>query len=173
MIHRLSASLLLLPVIVTLAATPAPAEEIKVIGVFQDWTAYRTTQAGKKLCYMASEPKKDEGKYKKRGRIYAMVSHRPATKATNVVSIHAGYKFKEGSTVEVAIGGDTVALFSHGDTAWASNGDDDRKLVKAMKAGSKMIVRGVSWRGTKTKDTYSLLGFTAAYKGIGKACNVK
>ncbi|MFQ5785922.1 MAG: invasion associated locus B family protein [Alphaproteobacteria bacterium] len=156
-----------------LAGTPVRAEEIKVIGAFDNWTAYETSQAGKKLCYMASEPKKSEGKYKKRGRIYAMVSHRPSTKVTNVVSLHAGYKYKEGSTVEVTIGGHKFTLFTHGDTAWASEPADDRALVKAMRGGSKMVVRGVSWRGTKTKDTYSLLGFTAAHRGIGKACGVK
>ena len=36
--------------------------------------------------------------------------------------------------------------------------------------GAKMVVRGTSWRGTKTKDTYSLKGFTAAYKKINEIC---
>ena len=34
-----------------------------------------------------------------------------------------------------------------------------------------MIVRGISSRGTNTKDTYSLKGFSAAYKAIKKVCN--
>jgi hypothetical protein len=33
-----------------------------------------------------------------------------------------------------------------------------------------MVVRGRSKRGTKTKDTYSLKGFTAGMKIIDKAC---
>ncbi len=153
--------------------SPARAQEVSVLGTFKDWTAYATTQAGNKLCYMASGPSKDEGKYDKRGRIYAMVSHRPAAKANNVVSIHAGYKYKEGSSVGLKIGGKAFTLFTHGDTAWASTAADDKKLVRSMRAGKNMIVRGVSSRGTKTKDTYSLLGFTAAYREIGKACKVK
>jgi hypothetical protein len=36
-----------------------------------------------------------------------------------------------------------------------------------------MIITGFSSRGTKTIDTYSLSGFTAAYTAIGKACGVK
>lgn len=55
----------------------------------------------------------------------------------------------------------------------AVNSEEDRKLVKAMKAGSKMVVVGYSSRGTKTTDTYSLSGFTAAYNAISKACNTK
>jgi hypothetical protein len=39
-----------------------------------------------------------------------------------------------------------------------------------MQSGSQMIVTGISGRGAKTSDTYSLLGFTAAYNAINKAC---
>ena len=39
-----------------------------------------------------------------------------------------------------------------------------------MIKGSKMVAVGTSSRGTKTKDTYSLSGFTKAYKAINKAC---
>ena len=153
--------------------SPAQAQKVDVLGVFKDWTAYKTTQAGKIVCYMASEPKKDQGKYKKRGRIYAMVNHRPAAKATNVVSIHAGYKYKEGSTIDVVIGKKSFTLRTYGDTAWTASDEDDKTLVGALKKGSKMVVRGTSWRGTKTKDIYSLSGATAAHREISKACGVK
>ena len=33
-----------------------------------------------------------------------------------------------------------------------------------------MIVQGTSSRGTKTTDTYSLIGFTKAYRAIADAC---
>ncbi len=167
------AFLLLAVVFSMLAVSPAGADAVEGLGVFGDWRAYRTTQAGKKLCFMASEPKKDEGKYTKRGKIYAIVSHRPSTKALNVVSIRAGYTHKEGSVVSVDIGGKAFTLFTDGDTAWMENEKDDTALVKAMKAGRTMVVRGVSSRGTKTKDTYSLLGSTAAHKAISKACGLR
>ncbi len=102
-----------------------------------------------------------------------MVSHRPATNATNVVSIHSGYKYKEDSEVRVTIGNKSFTLFTHGDTAWANNAAHDKALVKAMIAGRVMLVRGVSWRNTKTRDTYSLLGFTAAHREIGRSCGVR
>ncbi len=154
-----------------LAAAPAPAAAaVDELGKFQDWTAYQTSQGGKRICYMAAAPKKDEGKYSKRGDILTMVTHRPASKSFNVISIHAGYKYKKGSTAEVAIGGASFTLFTNAETAWAIDSADDNALVKNMRAGSKMIVRGKSWRGTDTKDTYSLLGFTAALRSINKAC---
>jgi hypothetical protein len=156
-----------------IALSSAQAETVDVLGVFKDWTAYKTSQAGQIVCYMASEPKKDKGNYTKRGRIYAIVSHRPSAESTNVVSIHAGYKYKEGSTVNVAIGKKTFTLFTHGDTAWTSTTEDDKALVNAIRSGSKMRVTGTSWRGTKTDDIYSLNGATAAHGEISKACGVK
>lgn len=152
---------------------PAVAGEVTVLGAFQDWTAYSTVQGGKKVCYMAATPTKDEGKYTKRGKIYAMVSHRPEAQTNSVVSVHAGYTFKEGSPVRVAIGSKSFEMFTHGDTAWAPDSDEDVALVRAMKAGHRMVIEGVSARNTPTRDTYSLNGFTAAYREISRACGVK
>ena len=48
---------------------------------------------------------------------------------------------------------------------------DDRDLVTAMKARCQHGHRRArSWRGTVTTDTYSLLGFTAAYGTISQTC---
>ena len=48
--------------------------------------------------------------------------------------------------------------------------DNSLALVQSMIRGAKMVVRGTSWRGTKTTDTYSLKGFTAAYNKITETC---
>mgnify|MGYP000007867722 FL=1 len=39
-----------------------------------------------------------------------------------------------------------------------------------MKRGSSAIITGVSKRGTKTRDTISLMGFTAALEDAEKRC---
>ena len=36
-----------------------------------------------------------------------------------------------------------------------------------------MVVKGISSAGTKTTDTYSLKGFTAAHAAINSACGRK
>jgi hypothetical protein len=46
-------------------------------------------------------------------------------------------------------------------------------MVKGMRAGNAMIMEGTSSRDTKTRDTYSLGGFTAAHNAINKACKPK
>jgi len=39
-----------------------------------------------------------------------------------------------------------------------------------MKRGSEAVVSGVSSRGTKTRDTFSLLGFTASIEDAEARC---
>ncbi len=156
----------------TIIALPTYAANIPTeLGEYGDWTAYSYKEGKNTICYMASTPKKEEGAYKVRGEIYAVVTHRPAEKSYNIVNFVAGYPYKKESNVVVKIGTTTFNnLFTDGDNAWAPDSSVDKKLVEAMKRGQRMIVEGVSAKGTKTKDTYSLAGFSGAYKAISARC---
>ncbi len=153
-------------------AAPARAQGIERLGNFTDWSAFRFEENGKPACYVASQPKTDVGDYTNRGKIYAIVAHRPAEKRTGEVSFRAGYDYKKDSEVKVAVDKKSWTFFTDGENAWAAEADADRAIVKAMKAGSRMVVKGTSSRGTATTDTYSLLGFSKAYAAIGKACGL-
>ncbi len=154
-----------------LFSTQVSAATPQVLGEYGDWTAYVYKDGRGSVCYMVSKPKKDEGKYSKRGDIYAVVTHRPAEKSFDVVNFDAGYTFKNGAPFTVKIGHNTVtSFFTDGEKAWTLDGDADKKMVNLMKGGERMIVDGVSSKGTKTKDTYSLKGFTGAYKAISAKC---
>lgn len=150
------------------------ADEIKNLGTFKQWGAYYYTENGAKVCYIASRPLKEEGDYSRRGEVFVLVTHRPAAKTRDVVSFQAGYPFQEGSNVTIAIdGAKKFNLFTEGDMAWASDTKTDQALIAAMKKGNRMVVTGTSKRGTETKDTYSLAGFTASHQAIDLACNLK
>ena len=69
----------------------------KLIGDYNDWSAYTYKEGNATVCYMASTPKRDEGNYTKRGDIYAVVTHRPADKSFDVVNFVAGYTLKSNS----------------------------------------------------------------------------
>ncbi len=159
----------------TLAAAPAFGQIAPdgLIGVFGDWSAFATRENGKPVCYVGGEPQKAVGKYKKRGDTFILVTRRSGRKSPGVFSLKAGYSYKPGSGVEIAIGPFERRLFTDGGRAWAYNDKADRALVGAMKGGSTLIARGVSSRGTATTDTYSLKGFTAAYAAASKACGIK
>lgn len=151
----------------------AYAGQPRFLEAYGDWDTYVYSENGAKVCYMASRPQKDEGKYTQRGEIYAYITHRPAEGSRDVFGYVAGYQYQPGSEVSVDFGGDKVTLFTQDDKAWALDDKSDSKLAKLVKAKSKMTVRGTSSRGTKTKDTFSLHGSTNAYNRISKECGLK
>ena len=165
------AGILALPLFFTLG-TSASAQGIERLGDFGAWSAYRFVEDGKPACYMASAPNKSEGDYTQRGDIYALVTHRPAESRRDEVSFVAGYQYKKDSSAKVTIGDRVEEFFTQNDGAWAPDHNLDKSMVQAMIRGSTMQVVGTSSRGTLTTDTYSLKGFTAAYRAISKSCGV-
>lgn len=154
------------------AATPAVTAD-KPLGTFKEWSAMSFAEDGKTVCMMWSQPEKAEGDYKKRGEIFVFITHRPGDREMNKVSFETGYTFEESSEARLAIDGQAYKLSTDGSTAWSYGTKDDRRMVKAMRAGRTMIMEGISARGTKTRDTYSLSGFSAAHNSINKACKLK
>ncbi|MCB1538197.1 MAG: hypothetical protein H6865_04730 [Rhodospirillales bacterium] len=152
---------------------PALADEPKLISTSGDWSAYSFKEGNGTVCYMASQPKKAEGKYTKRDPVFALITHRPAENTHNVFSYIAGYTYKTGSDVILTIDDKTFNLFTHKDMAWAKDADTDNRITDAVKKGSKMVVKGTSARGTETTDTYSLKGSGTAHDAIDKACKTK
>jgi hypothetical protein len=149
------------------------AQEVKPLGSFENWNAFTYPEQGKPVCYAASQPTDSKGNYAKRGEVFALVTHRPAAKASDVVSLVAGYEYKPGTEVEVAVGKDKFKLFTEGERAWAKDTATDKALVQAMAKSATMEVKGVSARGTETVDTFSLQGFAKAHQAIGQACGIK
>lgn len=105
-----------------------------------------------------------------RGQILLMVFYRPESGAAGQVAFTGGYPFRDGSQVSITISGNEFSLFTDGEWAWPASPADDAKIVSAMKRGADAVVSGVSSRGTNTKDTFSLLGFTAAVEDAEKRC---
>ncbi len=151
-------------------ATRAMAQDVTVIGTHGAWTAYSYQEDSGIVCYMASEPTKAEGNYTRRGDVFALVTHRPSEDSLDVVSVVAGYAYKENSDVTLSIGSSSFEMFTAGERAWNRDEATDKAMVQAMIRGSTLTVRGASTRDTLTTDTYSLSGFTAAHKDITTAC---
>jgi len=154
----------------------------KRIGVFNDWQAYTLKTGHNVVCYAISVPKDTSpktvvrhGKRVKisRGDVYVTVTNRPATETAGEVNVVIGYTFRKNSQVSYTIDGHRHKLFTMDDGAWAYDAKSDKSIVRAMERGKTLVVSGTSGRGTDTKDTYSLAGFTAAHNAIDKACNVK
>lgn len=105
-----------------------------------------------------------------RGEILLMVFYRPGAGVNGQVAFTGGYPFAPGSTVNVTVGDSEFELYTEGEWAWPATPQDDAKLVTTMKRGASAVLTAVSARGTTTKDTFSLLGFTAAVEDAAKRC---
>ena len=145
----------------------------KFIAGNDHWGAYQSGAGSKRTCFVHGAPEKSRGKYTRRGKTYLQVTHRPGEKERHVASVTAGYIYKKGSGVELVVDGRKFSLFTHGDTAWGKDEKTDREIVRALKKGKKATVKGRSSRNTLTTDSYSLAGFTKAYRAASKACKVK
>ena len=150
-------------------AAPQPA----IIGTFGKWTAYRHFEGkNKPVCYIAAPPVKSEGRIKRRGTAFLLVTQRPAEKAFNVVSFVAGYDYIEKKPVMVKIDEYDFIMIASGDTAWTPNQKADDILTRAIKEGSKMTITGYSRKNIMTKDIFDLTGSAKALEITGKACKI-
>ncbi|WP_170563693.1 invasion associated locus B family protein [Ruegeria atlantica] len=106
----------------------------------------------------------------RRSDILLFVFYRPNAEVKGQVTFTGGYPFAAGSTVTLEIDGSEFALITEGEWAWPATEGEDLKVVAAMKRGTEAVLTARSERGTQTKDTFSLLGFTAAIEDAEKRC---
>lgn len=170
-----SRSLTVSPLIAALLAflpLSAAAQSPQFLGTYRDWNVYKFADGDQAICYIASEPTKQEGNYTRRGRPALLVTRRPGSRVADEVSVQPGYSYLDGSEVEVKVDGNSdFELFTRGEHAWTKSEEADRELIQVMKGGADMTVRGTSIKETFSLDTYSLMGFTAAYDAMTEACS--
>ena len=118
-------------------------------------------------CYIGSAPtQSDLPEGKKRGDVYILV-YKINKKLEAIVQINSGYPYKADEAVNVRIDKKNYEFYADQDSAWTNN---DSEVIYAMKKGINLTVFGISSRGTKTIDTYTLNGFTTAYNQLTKDC---
>ena len=105
-----------------------------------------------------------------RGDIRLFVLFNPENGSNGQVVFTGGYPFEDESTVKMEISGREFVLYAKGENAWPSNAEADAQIVAAMRAGSEAVLTARSARGTVTKDSFSLLGFTASLEEAQRRC---
>jgi len=141
-----------------------------LIGEFSEWKAYSYKAPDTMVCYITARPKASEPKNVKRDPAFLLVTNMPGRKVRNEISTIIGYPFKQDSVAELTIDSAAFQLFTNADGAWADTTATEKKIVAAMKSGKSLTLKGTSWRGTETLDTYSLEGVTPALAKIEEAC---
>lgn len=155
-------------------AVSAQEQSSNRVAAKTDWSVF--VEDNPTECWSVSAPKETvntrDGRAVavRRGDILLFVFYRPAAGVKGQLTFTGGYPFADGSTVNLKVGDSEFELFSDGEWAWPATAEDDAKIITAMKRGSDAVLTARSARGTQTKDTFSLMGFTAAVEDAAKRC---
>ena len=121
-------------------------------------------------CYIGSLPiKSDLPETKKRGENYILV-YKIIGSDQNIVQVEAGYQYNLDRDIIVKIDNTAFEFYSTEDSSETAWTDNDEKVIYAMKKGLELVLIGQSNRGTMTKDTYTLKGFTSALNKLNEGC---
>jgi hypothetical protein len=157
-----------------LLAAPAVAAGPTEIGTFKDWTAFTATSAEGKVCYALSKPTSTLPKKLSRDAAYVIISVWPGRNVKDELQVVPGFLYRDGEPVFAQVGNLRTEFFTRNEgksgSAWVKNVEDEVSLVRAMRAGSTLTVGGVSKKGTKVTDTYSLSGIAGAIERAHREC---
>lgn len=171
MIQRHGAAALVAILIASTGAVGTAQAQATNLGTFNAWTAWQGTDANGTICYISSQPSDSEPKNVNRDPIHFLVIHRKGLGTKNEVQTLIGYPFNTtNANATATVDGKQYPMVTEGSAAWLASTGDESGFVAALKAGSQLVVRGTSQRGTNTVDTYDLGGVTAAMSEIDKAC---
>jgi len=158
------------PLIALSCPQAAFAADPKLDGTFSAWSAYSRSEGGDKICYVLAKPTTKAPSSVNHGDIYFMVANWKSGAAKEQPSLLAGYPLKPTSPPKARIGSGKYDMYVSQNEAFIESGSDERRLVKAMRAGSSMRVQAVSGRGTAVSYEFSLKGVTAALKKAKASC---
>ena len=147
------------------------AEEVKKILKNKDWETYVVKNESSKICFAQSmpilqAPKKDT----REARLF--VTFRPNEKISDEISITSGYEYNKKNSIMARSGKYKYKFdIAQENFAWMADNKKEKKMIKTMKKGSRIMVTGYNQKGSQTIDHYSLLGFTKAYNSAKKSCS--
>mgnify|MGYP001174868164 FL=1 len=147
------------------------AEEVKKVLKNKDWETYVVKNETSKICFAQSLPILQAPKSNEReARLF--VTFRPNEKISDEISITSGYEYNKKNSIMARSGKYKYKFdISQENFAWIADNKKEKKMIKTMKRGSRIMVTGYNQKGSQTIDHYSLLGFTKAYNSAKKNCS--
>ena len=158
-------------VFLTTFANQVNAEEVKKMGTHKDWETYVVKTDSGKVCFAQSKPVLQAPKKNLReARLF--ISFRPAENITNEISVTSGYDYNKKNSITATSGRNKYKFdISQESFAWMTSNKLEKKMIRIMQKGSRIMVTGYNQKGSQTIDHYSLLGFTKAYKATKANCS--
>ena len=138
-----------LNLIILIFSISVSAEEVKKIGKFKDWEAMVLVDNTGIVCFAQSKP----------------VLQAPK------ISVTPGYEFNQQNSITAKSGKHKYNFdIAQQGFAWIADNKVEKKMIRIMKKGSRIMISGYNKSGSQTIDHYSLLGFTKAYNKAKKSC---
>jgi hypothetical protein len=155
----------LLALLPTFALADSPAPLGANGGKFGNWTAATYGTGAAKICYAFTTPQISKPNWKSRGKVMLTVTQRHGSR--DEVALTSGYAYPKNASVKLTVGTAPFDFYTSGANAFASSGS---AVVAAFKSADSAVTKGTGPKGKPVEDTFSLGGFSAAYKAISAAC---
>ncbi|MDB9924069.1 hypothetical protein OAC90_01160 [Planktomarina sp.] len=151
--------------------------ETERVAAMEDWAVFRSENPSE--CWAASNPTTSEvyrdGKIVsvRRGLIQLFTTYKPSKGISGQISFTGGYSLAPGKKLSVQVGSKSFKLNTNGgEWAWPLNKSVDAKIRSAFQEGQSVTITAQSQKGTVTKDSFSLMGFTAANREAARQCGL-
>ena len=153
-----------------LNTTIVQAEEIERVGKYKDWEVIVLKNENEKVCFAQSMPVLQSPKKNTReARLF--ISFRPNDKISDEISATSGYEYNKQNAIIARSGKSKFELnIVQKNFAWIASNKIEKKMIKAMKRGTRIMITGYNKSGSQTIDHYSLMGFSKAYTSAKKNC---
>jgi hypothetical protein len=143
------------------------------LGLFKTWEAFSMISEEETICWISTtalEDKKSSLNLKSKSTL--IVSIRLEKKERNELAYKSKQKIETENSLNLVI--DNVVPFNlipQGQWAWLQSSIDESRFILASQKGIKLRIKGKTINEKPINETYSLLGFTDAYKVAFDACS--
>jgi hypothetical protein len=154
-----------------MAAAPAGAAPVEVLEVFKDWSAVQHTDGKTATCFATSRPVDIQPKPDGPVESYVYLSYYPGDKVSPEISFKLRTKPEKGTVLSVLVGTEPWKFVGAEDRAYLENPKSHALLLKAIKKGNTLVIKGTPAKGgAATAETYSLDGVSGAMDRAKAAC---
>ncbi len=146
------------------------ANEPKSLGKYKNWQAYTFNDGKGKVCFAQTKPTERSPQKLEINNARLFVTFRKEEKIKNEISVTGGLTYKAASVIAKSGKNEFAFNLTKGKFAWIQDQEEEFNLIKIMKKATKLSISATTTNGVKTKEMYSMMGFTKAYNTAKKSC---
>ena len=132
------------------------ADNGEPMGVFGEWTIFRTVENQKTYCYMMNIPQDKNSNILKRGEPFFLVIKENGKRYPEI-NLSTGFQISnQANAVEIEVDNKLFPLIARYDKAWAYSVEDDISIINLLGKNVIFSVYAFSEDGKHSIDVYSL-----------------